>query len=267
MLLFEVPRGFRVLSFLIGQPIKQFSCSRMRDAIRRPLVKPYRLHLHHSRVFSGCVHAQRTHQPQRLSMQESLYVFPSNQRNVIPKSFSKLIEQPVPVSNFLRAHFFEHIRGCGIAFPQRIRELPVNPSVFLFVLNGQRQDFALRQILELFLHPRSVLCVFLTESNPEESHIGRAESLEPEFPLHYAPISRDAAGVPYSASTSVTHEAQTFFPAIRYFSSIGTMHVAAYTSFSKSCRVKGRSPMATQDMMMKTTGNAAPRNASQAERR
>src|SRR5882724_10701136 len=53
---------------------------------------------------------------------------------------------------FFLAHLFEHLRRRRIRFAQLVREFAENPSIFFFVLNRQRQDFALAQILEFLQH-------------------------------------------------------------------------------------------------------------------
>src|SRR5882724_514281 len=53
---------------------------------------------------------------------------------------------------FFLAHLFEHSCRRRIRFAQLVRKFAENPSIFFFVLNRQRQDFALAQILEFLQH-------------------------------------------------------------------------------------------------------------------
>src|SRR5262252_9128725 len=58
---------------------------------------------------------------------------------------------------FLLPHLLEHVRSCRVAVPQRVCKLAKNPAVFLLVLDRQRQNLSLRQVLEFFLHSAPVL--------------------------------------------------------------------------------------------------------------
>src|SRR5260221_2803294 len=89
---------------------------------------------------------------------------------MLAKSPAKLLVQPVPVSDLLYSHLLKHIRRRRIALPQSVRELAVNPSVFFFVLNRQRQYFAFRQILEFLLHLRPSFSPSPAVCDAEESH-------------------------------------------------------------------------------------------------
>src|SRR5882724_1835518 len=53
---------------------------------------------------------------------------------------------------FFLAHLFEHSCRRRIRFAQLVRKFAENPSIFFFVLNRKRQDFALAQILEFLQH-------------------------------------------------------------------------------------------------------------------
>src|SRR5260221_3987145 len=103
-------------------------------------------------MLASCFHAKGLHQPQWPPFQKPLYVLAAKQRNVVAEPFAKRCVQPVPVCCFLLAHVFEHSCRRRIRFAQLVRKFAENPSIFFFVLNRQRQDFALAQILEFLQH-------------------------------------------------------------------------------------------------------------------
>src|SRR6267143_2026703 len=166
MFFFQFTRRPLVFSLLIRQLVQQFPRGHIRRPGRCSRVESACLQLHHFRLLPGHLHTQRPDQPHRFPLQESLHVFPSNQRNVISKTLPEHGKQAVAVPHFFLAHFFEHFRRRWILVPQRIRKFSVNPAVFLFRGDRNRQNLFFRQILELFQHrsPSSHFC------DEEESH-------------------------------------------------------------------------------------------------
>src|SRR5258705_12622108 len=124
----------------------------MCHAARGSLIEPYCFHFHELRVFARRVHAKRSNQPQRPALQESLYVLTPDQRNVVAEPLAKCGEQAVPVRGLFLAHLLEHLRRRRVRFSQLVGKLPKNPSILFLVLNRQRQNLALRQILEFLEH-------------------------------------------------------------------------------------------------------------------
>src|SRR6266849_9222471 len=141
-----------VFSLLIRKLVQQFPSGQVRCPARRSRVEAARLQLHQFRLLPRDLHTQRPDQPHRPPFEESLHVFPPDQRNMLAESLPEHLKQTVAVHRFFRAHLFEHLRRRGILVPQRIRKLPVNPPVFLFRGDGDRQNLFFRQILELFHH-------------------------------------------------------------------------------------------------------------------
>src|SRR5262249_45936203 len=74
---------------------------------------------------------------------------------VVPKPLAIRCKQTVAVRRLLRPHVLEHLPCRWIRLAQLVGKLRENPSIFFFVLNRQRQDFALGQILEVFQHSSS----------------------------------------------------------------------------------------------------------------
>src|SRR6266403_4307932 len=186
---FQLSRGLLVFSFLIRELVQQFSRGSVRRPARRSRVKPPRLHLHQFRLLPRHVHAQRAHQPHRSPLQKPLHVFPPDQWNMLPEPLPEHCEQTVAVSHFFLTHFLEHQRRGRIILAQRIRELPVNPPVFLFRRDADRQNLFFRQILEFFqprpLPARQLLGGPSLFRGKEESHKpSRQVILSPRFPRH-----------------------------------------------------------------------------------
>src|SRR6266852_2622610 len=171
---FQLSRGLLVFSLLIRELVQQFPRGSVRRPARGSRVKPPRLHLHQLRLLPRHVHAQRPHQPHRSPLQKSLHVFSPDQRNVLPESLPEHREQTVAVPYLFFAHLLEHLRRRRILVSQRIRELPVNPPVFFFRCDGDRQNLFFRQILEFFQHRPLPARQLLGEPSPfrgkEESH-------------------------------------------------------------------------------------------------
>src|SRR5262249_28406951 len=128
------------------------------------LIETHRFHFHQPRMLPRRVHSKRSYQPERLALQKSFYVFAANEWDVISKPLSKCGEQTVAVRGLFRAHLLKHLRRGRIRFAQLVRKLPKNSSILFFVLNRQRQNFALGQILE-FLEHSPPLGTFLREKN------------------------------------------------------------------------------------------------------
>jgi len=141
-----------VFAFFIRQHIQQFAHVHIAGAAGGTRIKAARLHLHDFGLATGDFHAKRPHHPDRAALQESADIFAPDRRNVIAEALLKEREQTVAVDRFFGAHFLEHLGGCGVGVAQRIRELAVNPAVFLFAGNREGEDFSFSQILEFLGH-------------------------------------------------------------------------------------------------------------------
>ncbi len=152
MLLFQFTRGALVFSLLIRELVQQFPRRQIRRPARRSRVKSARFQLHQFRLLPGDLHAQRPDQPHRFPGQESLHVFPPDQRNMIAEPLPEHRKQTVAMAYLFLSHFFEHFRGRGILVAQRVRKLTVNPPVFFFGGNRDRQNLLFRQVFKFFQH-------------------------------------------------------------------------------------------------------------------
>ena len=59
------------------------------------------------------------------------------------------LDQTAPMFRFLLTHSLEHLRGGGVFCVKPIGKIGVNPLVFFLERNGQRENLALGQVLEL----------------------------------------------------------------------------------------------------------------------
>src|SRR5215470_256777 len=155
VLFFKLSGRLRMLPFLVRQLVQQLARASVRNPVCRFLIETHRLQFHQPRVFACCVDSQRTHKPHRTPLQKSLHVLSSNRWNVIPESLAISRKKPVAVCGLFFAHFLKHLRRRRIRFFQLVSKLTENPSVFFFILNRQRQDFPLGQILEFLQHSSS----------------------------------------------------------------------------------------------------------------
>jgi len=69
--------------------------------------------------------------------------FTSNERNVVAKTRSVLIDQFRAMIRLLLLHFVEHLRRSGIVIAQALGEFAVYSAVFFFESYGYGQDFPL----------------------------------------------------------------------------------------------------------------------------
>ena len=60
------------------------------------------------------------------------------------------LEQHVAVADLLLRHFVVHFRGLRVAVAEPVGERAVNPVVFVFVGDGQRQDFLRAEVGKTF---------------------------------------------------------------------------------------------------------------------
>src|SRR5580704_652856 len=88
----------------------------------------------------------------------------TNQRNVIAKALPVHFNQALTMAVFLRLHILKHFRRCGISLAQPFGEIAVDPPVFFFQLDRQRQNFLLAEILESLLGHDSCSLSLPTES-------------------------------------------------------------------------------------------------------
>src|SRR5713226_6461229 len=118
-----------------------------------PFVKATGFKLHHLDLLSDVLNAQRTGQPDRAPLDESLDVLPPNQRNVLAEAVSVGLDEAGAMLRFLLAHVVEDLRGVGIRFAQTISEIAVDATVLFFQKHSQSQNLSLGKLSEFLRHP------------------------------------------------------------------------------------------------------------------
>jgi hypothetical protein len=101
---------------------------------------------HGGSVFAHLVEPEGTHEPHRLVTNEAAHVLPPHQRQMFPELFAvEIVEHPA-VTDFLRGHLVEYLRRIREIGPQPLGEVPIDAGVFLFVADGEGEDFLLGEI-------------------------------------------------------------------------------------------------------------------------
>src|SRR5207248_10347495 len=108
-----------------------------------------RFHLHGFRMTTHRLYAKASNQPDGFPGDESLYVFAANERNVLPKAASELVDQPTPVSIFFGFHLFEDFSCCGVVVPHARCKVSIDPAICFFVRTSQGKDFRFWKIFDV----------------------------------------------------------------------------------------------------------------------
>src|SRR2546423_11150421 len=114
-----------------------------------------RFHLHGFRMTTHRLYAKASNQPDGFPGDESLYVFAANERNVLPKAASELVDQPTPVSIFFGFHLFEDFSCCGVVVPQARCKVSIDPAICFFVRNSQGRISGSERSLKFLDTPQS----------------------------------------------------------------------------------------------------------------
>ena len=87
--------------------------------------------------------------PDRLRWDVAADVLAPHQRNVIAEFRHEQIDEPAPVTVLLRRHLVEHFGACRVIVMQAIGEIGKNARVLLLIADGEGQNLALGQVVEL----------------------------------------------------------------------------------------------------------------------
>jgi hypothetical protein len=98
-------------------------------------------------------------QPKWFAGDEPFHVLASDQRDVFTKPLLIEADQPMPMAVLLVAHRLQRLRRCRIILADTLRQIAVNPPVFLLGLDCESKDLPGRQIFEPFGHLPSILAV------------------------------------------------------------------------------------------------------------
>jgi hypothetical protein len=96
------------------------------------------------------VQAERSHQPERLAMDEPANVLAANERDVLAELRPVELDQTVPMPALFGRHVRKDPGRRGIALAQPLREVVIDPLVLLLERDGEREDLLFRQVREVF---------------------------------------------------------------------------------------------------------------------
>jgi hypothetical protein len=130
------------------------------------------------------VQAERSHQPERLAMNEPANVLAANERDVLAELRPVELDQTVPMPALFGRHVRKDAGRRGIALAQPLRELVIDPLVLLLERDGEREDLLLRQVREVFhregAHQRRRPHVSPSPSRPPPKPPAIARSASPD---------------------------------------------------------------------------------------
>ena len=146
-----------LLSGEIPEQLTHRGVARLRDG---GLIEIARLVLHHFHLPTDHCDRQIGRQPKWFAGDEPFHVLASDQRDVFAEPFPIEADQPMPMAVLLVAHRLKRLRRCGIILADSLRQVGVNPPVFLLGLDRQSKNLLGRKIFELlFDHVPSILSV------------------------------------------------------------------------------------------------------------
>ena len=152
-LLLEPGGDLVVLLLFFGQVAEQLAGRSVAGAHQRPSIETRCGALHVARMRAHRVETQRPHLPDGLGGDIAADVLAPHQRNVVAEFRHEEIDQPAPVTVLLRRHLVEHFGACRIIVVQTIGEIGEDARVLLLVADGEGEDFAFGQIVELAHEP------------------------------------------------------------------------------------------------------------------
>src|SRR5216683_2708108 len=88
-------------------------------------------------------------QPDRGALDESSHVLAANKRYVLPKFPLVQLNQTTAVSRLFLSHAVEYRSGRGKLLAQSFGKICIDALVFFFQRNGQRENLAFRQLVEV----------------------------------------------------------------------------------------------------------------------
>ena len=140
----------------LGQVDQQLPDGRVCDLLCGSLVKLARLQLHRLGLLPHDVDAERTSQPHRPAMDETLDVLAADKRDVLAEALAVQVDEAAAVLGFVLLHLREHGSRGGIRFAQTFDEISVNPAILFFERDCQGEDLTLGQVLEVLRHSTGV---------------------------------------------------------------------------------------------------------------
>src|SRR3954454_5846317 len=105
-----------MVTLSLGQIAEELPGRSIADLGGGPLIKVLRLSLHRLGVTAHRFNAESLNHPNRLPANESLHIFPANERDVIAESAPVFVDQLAAMRLFFGLHLFEDLgRGCVVS--------------------------------------------------------------------------------------------------------------------------------------------------------
>ena len=145
-----------VFVLLLGEIAEQLANACVAGAIGGQAIETRRVQLHIGRQSTDFVDAERANLPDRLALNIAANVVATNERDVLAELRDEEIDEAPAMSVLLSRHFGEDFRGRRVTLAHALRDVGVDPAVFLFVADGQRHELSLGKISE-FTHARGPL--------------------------------------------------------------------------------------------------------------
>src|SRR5207247_3181619 len=130
-------------ALFLSQVVEQLAHTGVLCARSRLFIEAPTLHFHGAGLVPHGIETQRLHQPDWPSVNESPYVLPPDERNVLAEFPLVDLDQSAPVSRFFRAHAVKHRRRCWKILAQTLSVIGVDALVFFFKRDCESQDLPL----------------------------------------------------------------------------------------------------------------------------
>jgi len=151
------------------------------------------LHLHHRHLLAHALQRQAARQPHRLAAEKAAHVLTADRRQVLAETLAVQLIQIGPVPALLRRHVVENVRRGRKVFAALVRKRLIDAGVLLLVGDGQREDLARGEFVEVQHGRRG--CRAAQSSQPTGATF--AHSLQRELcPRRPTPRKRRSSQIP-----------------------------------------------------------------------
>src|SRR5262249_52966876 len=132
----------------LGEFQQELARGSIAGIFRGSTIKSRSLEFHVLGVFTHVVDAKRTHEPERLLVDEALHVLAADEWQVIAELRPVEGGTQSAVAYLLVRHLVEHLGGGAIPLAEALREAAIDAAVLLFVANAERKNFLLGEVGE-----------------------------------------------------------------------------------------------------------------------
>src|SRR3989449_2276956 len=138
-----------VRAFLLREIIQKLADAGVLGTCCGSFIEPASFDFDSASLLANSVEPQRTHQPDRRALDESFHVLAANKRDVLTKFLLVEFNQTTAVSRLFLSHAVEHRSGRGKILAQSFGKICIHALVFFFQRNGQSENLAFRQLVEV----------------------------------------------------------------------------------------------------------------------